>query len=222
MPAWLGYRPEDFLLFAPRAYWRLFELANAQVWPLQLLILLLSAAILVWTVRPRPWSDRAIAGLMALAWASAGGWFIGAWYVPINWAAAYVVPLFIAQAVLFVWLGLFRGPLPFATRRRASDLIGLALVVYALMLHPLVAPLAGRPLGAAEVIGIAPDPTAIATLGLAAVMPRGTAGWLMLVVPVLWCVVSTATLLSMGAWEGWIPLMTMTIALAARLWPRPE
>lgn len=106
--AWLSYRPGDFLLFTPRTYWRLFELSNAQVWPLHLPILLLGAAVVVWVVRPRPWSDRAVAGLMALAWTSAGGWFIGTWYAPINWAAAYMVPLFIAEAVLFARLGLAR------------------------------------------------------------------------------------------------------------------
>jgi hypothetical protein len=222
MPAWLSYRPEDFLLFAPRAYWRLFELANAQIWPLQVPILLLGAAILFWAIRPMPWSDRAVFGLMALAWASAGGWFIGIWYVQINWVAAYMVPLFLAQAMLLAWLGFARRRQWFASRRCASEPIGLALVVYALTLHPLVAPLAGRPLGGAELVGIAPDPTAIATLGLVTLMPRGAAGWLMLVAPVLWCIVSTATLLTMGAWEGWIPLTAVILTFVARLWPRPE
>src|SRR5882672_6248592 len=45
-------------------------------------------------------------------------------------------------------------------------MIGIALYVYALALHPLIALVAGRPLQAAEVVGIAPDPTASATLGL--------------------------------------------------------
>jgi hypothetical protein len=220
MPGWLGYRPEDFLLFAPRTYWRLFELANAQVWPLQLPILVLGVAVLVWIARPRPWSDRAIAILMALAWAATGGWFIGTWYAPINWAAGYVVPVFLAQAVLFAWLGLARSRPLFAMRGRAADRIGFGLVVYAVVLHPLTAPLAGRPPGGAEIAGIAPDPTAIATLGLVALMPRGVAGWLMLVAPLLWCLVSGATLLTMEAWQGAVPLAALAIALAARLWPR--
>jgi len=91
-----------------------------------------------------------------------------------------------------------------------------------LILHPLVAPLASRPLAGTEIVGIAPDPTAIATLGLVARMPRGTARRLMLAVPLLWCIVSAATLITMGAWEGAIPLVAVTLALAARLWPRVE
>ena len=52
--------------------------------------------------------------------------------------------------------------------------IGLALFLYALAIHPLIAPLTGRPWTQAEIFGLAPDPTAIATLGilLAADRPR--------------------------------------------------
>jgi hypothetical protein len=28
MSEWWTYRPEDFLLFSPRVYWRMFELQN--------------------------------------------------------------------------------------------------------------------------------------------------------------------------------------------------
>ena len=38
MSEWWTYRPEDFLLFSPRVYWRMFELHNAALWPLQLLV----------------------------------------------------------------------------------------------------------------------------------------------------------------------------------------
>ena len=39
MSEWWTYRPEDFLLFSPRVYWRMFELHNAALWPLHVLTL---------------------------------------------------------------------------------------------------------------------------------------------------------------------------------------
>ena len=36
MSEWWTYRPSDFLLFAPRTYYRLIELYNSEVWPLQI------------------------------------------------------------------------------------------------------------------------------------------------------------------------------------------
>ena len=83
-----------------------------------------------------------------------------------------------------------------------------------------MAKLGGRPIQAAEVFGIAPDPTAIATLGLLATASPKGAAWLLVGVPAAWCLASWATLHTMGAWAGWIPLAAVGLALAARLWPR--
>lgn len=220
MPAWLSYRPEDFLLFSERAYWRLFELGNLAVWPLQVPILLLGAAMLIGTLRPTPWSGRAIAAALAAAWVWVGLRFLGDSYAEINWMAPYAVPLFVAQGLLLAWFGPIRNRTPFAASSRPPDLLGLALFAYALALHPLIAPLAGRPIAAAEVIAIAPDPTAIATLGLLCLPPQHRPAWLLLVVPLFWCLVSAATLLTLGAAEGYIPLAAAVLALAARLRPR--
>jgi hypothetical protein len=220
MSEWWTYRPEDFLLFSPRVYWRLFELHNEALWPLQIPALLLGAAILSGVVRPRPWSDRIVSGALAAAWGFVAWAFLWHRYATINWAATYAVPPFVVQALLLVWLGVLRDQLRFAADRDMPGVIAVALFVYALALHPFVARLGGRPIQAAEVFAIAPDPSAIATLGLlAAASPRG-AVWLLLVVPVAWCLASGATLHTMGAWEGWLPLAAVAIALTARLWPR--
>jgi hypothetical protein len=84
-------------------------------------------------------------------------------------------------------------------------------------LHPLVPLSAGRPIQAAEVFGIAPDPTAIATLGVITMANRGAAAWLLLLVPLAWCLVSATTLLTMGAQEGYVPLIAAALAVAARI-----
>jgi len=174
MQEWWSYRPGDFLLFSPRTYWRLFQLANERLWPLQIPVLLIGAAILAMLFRPRGWADRAIPAVLAAAWLCVSVGFLWMHYATINWAAVYFVPVFVGEALLVLWLGTVRGRLAFAAERGVAGVIGIALYVYALALHPLVALVAGRPLPAAEVIGIAPDPTAIATLGLLSLAPRRT------------------------------------------------
>jgi Family of unknown function (DUF6064) len=218
MSDWWTYRPEDFLLFSPRVYWRLFELHNQAIWPLQIPALLLGTAILIWVVRPRPWSHRIISGILTAAWAFVAWAFLWNRYATINWAASYAVPVFFVQALLLVWLGVLRDRLRFAAARDAPGIVGSALFVYGLAVHPLVVKLGDRPIQAAEVFGIAPDPTAIATLGLlASASPQGAA-WLLLVVPAAWCLVSWATLHAMDAWEGWLPLAAVGLAATGRLW----
>ena len=219
MSEWWTYRLEDFLLFSPRVYWRMFELHNEAVWPMQIVAILLGAAILVLTVRPQPWSDRVISGALAAAWLFVAWSFLWARYATINWAAVYAIPAFAAEALLLAWMSTWRGGRHVALTRTVPSIAGIALFLYALVAHPFVAILAGRPLEAAEIVGIAPDPTAIATLGLVAMMSGGAA-WALMAVPLGWCVVTWATLRTMGAPEAWIPLAAAGIAVAARLWPR--
>ena len=88
----------------------------------------------------------------------------------------------------------------------------IALAALAILAYPLLAPLQGRPWGAAEIVGLAPDPTAIATLGLLILARGPLVGWL-LVVPALWCLLAAATLGTMGAMQGWLPLVAVPIAL---------
>ncbi len=159
---------------------------------------------------------------MAAAWAWVGWSFVGTRYAAINWAADYAVPFFVLEAVLIAVLALLRERAHFVAGRSAGGRAGAALFAYALALHPLLAPLSGRPLAQAEIVGIAPDPTAIATLGLAAMLPRGAGAPLLLVIPVAWCVASWATLATMGAWQGWLPLAAAALALVARLRPPPS
>ena len=219
MLEWWSYRPRDFLLFSERTYWRLFELENREVWPLQIVALLAGLAVLVAVLQPRRWSTPAAWGVLAVAWAAVALGFLQR-YAEINWAASYAVPAFLLQALLLGWLGALRARLPLVAGPvpRAA---GLGLTFYAVALHPLVAPIAGRPLAASEVVSIAPDPTAIATLGLLTLARRGAACTLLLAVPATWCLASALTLSTMGAWESWIPLAAVLLATAARLWPLP-
>ena len=213
------YRPEDFLLFSPRVYWRMFELHNEAVWPLQIVAVLLGAVILVWTVRPRPWSARVISMALAAAWIFVGWSFLWARYATINWAAAYAVPVFAAEGLLLAWFGTWRGDLHVAASRAVPSMIGLALFLYALVGNPFVALLAGRPLEAAEIIGIAPDSTAIATLGLLMMISGRWVAWTLMAVPLAWCIVSWATLRTMGSLEAWVPLTASVLAVITTLLP---
>jgi hypothetical protein len=216
MSEWWTYRPEDLLLFSERVYWRLFELHNAAVWPAQIVAFGLGAAMFLFVVQPRPQSNRVAALILAAAWMFVAWAFLWNSYATINWAARWAAPLFVFEALLLAWIGGLRGALEW---RGPGNALGLALFLYALAVHPLIAVFAGRPLAAAEVFGVAPDPTVIATLGLVA-MAKGRGVSLLLVVPLAWCAASWLTLRTMGAWEAWIPFAAVPVALAARGWQR--
>jgi uncharacterized membrane protein YgcG len=97
---WLSYRPEDFLLFSEPVYWRLFALHNEALWPAPVLAVAASAILLYAALRPSTTGGRIAGTLLALAWLSAGVLFLGQRYASINWAASYVAPSFVFQALL--------------------------------------------------------------------------------------------------------------------------
>ncbi|HEU5304901.1 MAG TPA: DUF6064 family protein [Gemmatimonadales bacterium] len=215
MQEWWTYTLSDFLLFSPRAYYRLLERHNTQLWPAHLLTLGLGLALLALVGRPAPWQGRIVAGAMAALWAWVGWAFIWRRYVTINWTAAYLVPLFALEALLLAWIGVLRVRLSFDARRGgASGPIGIALVVLGLVLYPGLAPLLGRGWRHAEVFGMSPDPTAISTLGLL-LLAEGRARWTLMAVPVLWCMLAGATLWAMRSPEAWVPLVAALLGVAA-------
>lgn len=219
MPEWWTYRPSDFLMFAPSTYWRLFELHNAALWPAPWLLVIAGTLWLAWRAWQGQGALRSGIAALALAWAFVGVAFLWQRFEPIQWAAAGFAVGFVMQAgVLVVLAG--QRELTAAPVASLRDRAGLALVAAALWFHPLLAPAAGRPWGQAEVFALAPDPTAIATLGLLlstqATAPSARrwlrAAW---VLPLAWCAVSAATLLTMDSAQGAVPLGAALLALAA-------
>ena len=195
---WGSYALEDFLLFAPRTYFRLIELHHAAVWPAQLLAgaALVLVGVLIWRGH----------GLRAVVLVLAAGWLFVAWawfwlrYATINWAAGGAALAFLLEALALLALGL-SGRLGLAGpgRRRAA----VGLFAAACLLPIVTAPLAGRSWQQADLALVLPDSTALATLAVLA----GCTGWwrwLLVPVPLLWCAVAGLTLLAMAAPDAWL------------------
>lgn len=217
MSEWWTYRPSDFLMFAPRIYWRLFESINEAYWPLHLALL---AAGVAWLARPRGGlAARLALGVAALAWALVAWAFQHQRFAPIQWVADGYAVLFAAQAVLLLGLAATGSSLELASDRRRRG-AGLALFAWALLAHPALAWAWGRPWIQAEVPGLAPDPTAIASLGLLLTLQGESAltrrlhaaAW---IAPIAWCLASAATLATMGSGQAWVMLMVPVLALLA-------
>lgn len=215
MSEWWTYRLDDFLLFAPRTYWRLFEAQNTALWPLHLATVAAGLALVLLIFR-QPDRARFWTGLvLGVLWAFVGWSFLINRYAGINWAAAYVAPAFFLQAGLLLLAALLPGGLAFA-RRDAIGWAGLVLALAGLLLYPALPLVFARPWTSAEVFGIAPDPTAIVTLGL---LMAARGAWLavLLPIPLLWCLVSGLTLWAMDDAQAWLPFGAVAIGVLLAL-----
>lgn len=210
MSEWWTYSLSDFLLFSPRTYYRLFEVYNRAIWPTQVATLVLGVVMLAFLGKGAPWRRRLVFAILAACWILVAWAYLLTRYQTINWAARYFAIGFLVEALLLAAFAAFRrdADLRPANANWASR-SGLCLGAFALFGQPLIAPLVGRPWAQAEIFGVAPDPTAVATLGM--VLAAGVGwSWVLLIIPLLWCAVSGATLWTMGS-----PEAPITPALAA-------
>jgi hypothetical protein len=215
MSEWWTYTLSDFLLFSARTYYRLFELYNADIWPAQLVALGLGFAILVILFRSAAWRGKAVSTILAACWLWVAWAFHAERYATINWAATYFAIGFAAEALLLIWFGLVRGELPCAPERSAVHVAGLGVFLFALIVQPLIGPFIGRPWTQAEIFGVAPDPTAIATLGILLLASRRPV-WALMPIPIIWCAISGATLWTMKSQDALItPLAALLVLLLA-------
>jgi hypothetical protein len=211
MPEWWTYRPEDFLLFSPRVYWRMFELHNAAFWPLHFATLAAGLAIVLLVLRRPPRRGLCVALILAVIWAFVGWTFLWSRYAAINWAMVYVAPAFGVEALLLA-IAAARGGLAL-DRRDTGAWLGVLFMVVGIVAYPLLPPLFQRSLPSAEVFGIAPDPTAIATLGVL-LTATGRLVPLLFAVPLIWLLLSGLTLRTMGDTQAWLPLSAVGVTAA--------
>ena len=219
MPEWWSYSLSDFLLFSPRTYYRLIERYNLAVWPGQIVTVGLGIWMLALIQRRPAGHGRIICGILAALWAMIAGTFLWTRYATINWAVIYLLPLFVLQILLLLWVGVLQGRVRFNLGRGFSGVAGAALLTTSLFIYPALAPLLGRGWRQAEVFGIAPDPTVIGTAGLLLLteQPRWTLG----AVPLVWCFFSGLTLWAMRSPEAILLGFATITFIAAGLRRRP-
>ena len=216
MSEWWTYTLADIKSFSLQTYYRLFELYNAAIWPAQIAALVLGIGSGLHLPHRGPrrhtWRGRAIAAILAGCWLWVAIAFHAHRYATLTWSARYYAWGFGLEAALLLWAGVVRGRLVF--ERRPA---GLAIFLFALVVQPLIGLLLGRTLRQVEIFGVAPDPTAIATLGLL-LLATGRVRWELMVVPLFWCAISGATLLSMKAPDAWIPLTAAAVVVLLAAW----
>jgi hypothetical protein len=214
MSEWWTYSLSDFLLFSARTYYRLIELYNIDIWPAQSVALALGCIVLALMWRPRAGQGRYVAAILMVCWLWVAWAFHWRHFVTINWAATYFACAFAVEALLLFVFGVVRDDLAFDAGS-LEHRFGFAVLLFAILLQPLIAPLVGRGWLQAEIYGVAPDPTVVATLGV--LLAGGQrARWWLGAVPLLWSALSGAVLWTLGAPDAVVlPLAALLVLIVA-------
>jgi len=215
---WLSYSLQDFVMFGPQVFLRLFVRINQDLWPWQLLAVVAAFGIAALLLRQGERARRLALGLTALAWATSGYGFLVGYFGPINWPAAWFGWAFVAQGVLLavaMFLGGGYGVAP-PTRR----FVALWLLVVCGL--PWFAVAESGQWQAVALFGIAPGTTAAAGTLILALL-TGPWRWLYLPLLLLWSLFSAAMFWVLQTW--WllvIPVATLVLVVAGFFFnPRP-
>lgn len=187
METWLSYSLHDLLIFSPASYFRLFELSNQALWPWHILLLGLAIVAAYYALSAR--YPRLTLIWLAAVWAFVGYWFLLRYYSQINTLADVLAYGFFTQAGLLVLGAALIRPGEVSRWQRTA---GIILLAYGYLLHPCTLWLWSRAASGVEVFSVAPDPTAVATLGFALLLPLR---WkpVFMIIPLLWISFSILT-----------------------------
>jgi len=199
----------DLLIFSPESYFKLFELSNKALWPFHIVLGLLAIAALVLLYKRQRFTSKLIFIWLGLVWTFVGYWYFGFYYSQINTYAHIISVAFWAEACLLFIYAFYANhesintlvtsiPSTSLTPTKTSNkkwrlLMGGALIFYGLLVHPIVSlSIWNQTLSRLELFSIAPDPTAIATVGFILLLP--VRGYLLLIaIPCLWLLFSIMT-----------------------------
>lgn len=157
----------------------------------------LSAAVA--SLSGHPLRDRVMLVAAAVGWLWIGGVFHLHYLAGIHFAAPVYAGLFLAQGAMLLWVAARRGAASATADPGYTGILGLGVLCYAALLVPLFDSLWGLDPQAPRLIGAAPTPTALYTLGLLARLRRPVPP-VLLAVPMLWC-----TIAGFGGWVLEVP-----------------
>ena len=215
---WLSYSLQDFVMFGPQVFLRLFVRINQDLWPWQLLAVVAAFGIPALLLSQGERGRRLAVGLMALAWATSGYGFLVGYFGPINWPATWFGWAFVAQGALLAVAAL-SGRVPGSRLPVGKFAVLWLLAVSGL---PWLAMADSGQWEAVGLFGIAPGTTAAAGALVVALIP-GPWRWFYLPLLVLWSLFCAAISWVLQTW--WLlvtPIATLLLA-GAGLWlsPRP-
>ena len=222
MEVWASYSLDDLLLFSPTTYFRLYELHNSALWPVHLLKVGIALVLLMLTRNRGPGWGWVVFLLLGILWGFVGWFFLYQQYAQINTAAPWFGLGFGLQSLLLLAVAVSKtnGFFIIGVRSGYQSIPGLVLFLYALVMHPFIGIADGRTWAGVEIFGMAPDPTALGTLGILMIY-RGKLAVLLAAIPVLWLCITGLTHLAMSNPTGMIPIGAFALALVSR-WLMPH
>jgi hypothetical protein len=204
--------------FTAEQFFSVFAEYNADVWPMQIVLLGLAVVAVVLVAGRNRLSKRVVPAILALLWIWMGVAYHLMHFARINEAARIFGWLFIVQGAVFLWAGTAAGGIAFGPTPRGRRALGWLLLAYGLFIYPIIGRLIGHEYMASPTFGV-PCPTTIFTVALLFFATRFPK--YVLAIPIIWAAVGTSAALNLGVPQDF-GLTVAGIASFALLFLRQE
>jgi hypothetical protein len=185
--------------FTVDQFLEVFRNYNEAVFPMQVVLYLISALVVFIAVKATSKTNRVISGLLAFLWLWMGGVYHLIFFTAINKAAYVFGAAFMLQGILFLSQGVFQDKLSFAFRADLYGITGVVLILFALIVYPILGYVLGHRYPYSPTFGL-PCPTTIFTFGVLLLTNRKFPATI-LIIPLLWSVVGFTAAFGFGMVE---------------------
>jgi hypothetical protein len=186
------------LPFTIEQFLAVFAAYNTSVWPMQIILNLLGILAIGLCFRSTV-PSQVIAAILAVLWAWTGVAYHWMFFAAVNPAAKIFALLFIAQAGIFLVLGMLKRSLVFGFEKSWKSYIGAVLLLYGMLVYPVLGHILGHTYPSCPTFG-APCPTTIFTFGLL-MWTKGRVKWYILILPLIWSLIGFGAALKLGIYE---------------------
>ena len=185
--------------FTTDQFMEVFRSYNLAVWPAQIVLNLLALLAIFFSFRKNRYSDRINTGTLGFLWLWIGIVYHLMHFTAINKAAYIFGVLFILQALVFLYAGIFRDLLSFRYKGDVYGVTGALFILYALLIYPLLGHYLGHSYPESPTFGL-PCPTTIFTFGLLLWTDKKVPKYL-LIIPFLWSAVGFSAAVNLRVYE---------------------
>jgi len=207
------------LPYSAEVLYALYGQYNQAIWPIQILFLVLAGVCLALTLNPWRQAGRVVGAILVLAWSWAAIGFHWQHFSLINFSAGIYAALFAIQAVLIAWTWVARGGISFRLDRDASGAVAVTMIICALVVYPALDWVSGYSWPQWRLLGVAPGPTMLFTLGIM-LLAKPRAHPVLVAIPLVWLCIEAWSAWVLGMPQDLLPLVMAGIALFLLLRPK--
>ena len=187
------------LPFTLSQFLEVFKNYNEAVFPMQFIFYLISAVVIFLVIKPNTISDKIISIILSFLWLWMGIAYHLIFFKIINKAAYLFGGFFIIQGILFLVFGVFQNKFSFNFEKDKYGITGMALIVFALMIYPVLGYFLGHIYPSSPTFGL-PCPTTIFTFGILLLNTKKCPVSI-LIIPFIWSIIGLMAAFQFGILE---------------------